>query len=128
YFLKSQTRKLRGINQGAAQPNLNTTIVRGIVVPLPPLAEQKRIVDELQRRLSLIDEVETEIESELRRAERLRQAILKQAFEGNLVMQDPNDEPASVLLETIRADRDAVHKSISSAPRGRRKKEAAHVS
>lgn len=127
YFLKSQTRKLRLINQGAAQPNLNTTIVRGIVVPMPPIVEQQRIVDVLQRRFSMINGVEKEIESELSRAERLRQSILKQAFEGKLLPQDPNDEPASVLLERIREDRIAAQKCVSTAPRRARKREVAHV-
>lgn len=102
YFLRTQTERLRNINQGAAQPNLNTSIIKSICVPLPPLAEQQRIVTELERRLSVIDELETMIENNLKRAERLRQAILKRAFEGKLVPQDPNDEPAVKLLERIR--------------------------
>ena len=75
-----------------------------IPIPLPPLAEQRRIVAEVERRLSVVQEVEAVIAANLARAERLRQSILKQAFEGKLVPQDPNDEPASVLLERIRPD------------------------
>jgi type I restriction enzyme, S subunit len=75
---------------------------------LPPLAEQRRIVAEVEHRLSLIDETWGFVEVNLRRSERLRQAILKRAFEGKLVPQDPNDEPASVLLESIRSERDIV--------------------
>jgi type I restriction enzyme S subunit len=58
----------------------------------------------------------------------LRQSILKSAFEGQLAPQDPNYEPANAILERMRADRSAVHNSAQPAPRGRRKKEAAHVS
>jgi type I restriction enzyme S subunit len=78
-----------------------------LAVPCPPLAEQHRIVAEVERRLSIADGVEATIETALARAERLRQAILKRAFEGRLVPQDPNDEPASVLLERIRKQREA---------------------
>lgn len=79
-------------------------------VVLPPLAEQHRIVAEVERRLSVIDELDAVVDANLKRAERLRQAILKRAFEGKLVPQDPNDEPASVLLERIRAE----HRTMSS--------------
>ena len=70
---------------------------------VPPLAEQHRIVAEVERRLSVIDQLEKTIVTDLARANRLRQSILKQAFAGQLVPQDPNDEPASVLLERIQA-------------------------
>ncbi len=76
-----------------------------MLFPLPPLAEQHRIVAEVERRLSVIDELGAVVEANLKRAERLRQAILKRAFEGKLVPQDPSDEPASALLERIRAER-----------------------
>ena len=77
-------------------------------MPLPPFAEQHRIVAEVDRRLSVIQQAEAAVEANLTRADRLRQSILKQAFSGRLVPQDPNDEPASVLLERIRAEREAA--------------------
>lgn len=105
YLLTSKTRELRLIIQGAAQSNLNTTIVRHIPVPLPPDYEQRFIVEELQRLLSVVDKLEATVETNLKQARALRQSILKQAFSGELVPQDPDDEPASVLLERIRAER-----------------------
>ena len=85
YFLRTQTERLRGVNQGAAQPNLNTTIIKGINVPLPPLAEQTRIVAEVERRLSVVEELEAVVSANLQRATRLRQSILQKAFTGELV-------------------------------------------
>jgi type I restriction enzyme S subunit len=84
YFLHTQTDRLRGVNQGAAQPNLNTTIIKGINVPLPSLAEQTRIVVEVERRLSVVEELEAVVSTNLQRATRLRQSILHKAFTGEL--------------------------------------------
>jgi type I restriction enzyme S subunit len=75
-------------------------------VALPPLAEQQRIVAEVERHLSVIEAAENVVRANLKRAERLRQAILQRAFQGKLVPQDPTDEPASALLERIRAERE----------------------
>jgi type I restriction enzyme S subunit len=77
-----------------------------VSVPLPPLAEQQRIVTEVEHRLSVVEGLEASIGANLKRAERLRQAVLKRAFAGELVPQDPSDEPAGVLLERIRVERE----------------------
>jgi type I restriction enzyme S subunit len=84
---------------------LSLTNLRKTLIPLPPFAEQRRIVAEVERRLSVVAALEASVGAALVRAGRLRQAVLKQAFEGRLVPQDPDDEPASVLLERIRAER-----------------------
>ena len=75
--------------------------VESVTVPLPPLAEQGEIVAEIERRLSVVEAVEAEVEHGLKRAARLRQAILKRAFEGKLVPQNPADEPASATLAKV---------------------------
>ena len=75
----------------------------GIAVPEP--LEQEQIVVLLEEKLSVIDRVEQDVAENLKRAEVLRQSILKKAFSGQLVAQDPNDEPASVLLERIRQEK-----------------------
>ena len=104
-FLRTAQEKLERFAPATAQKNINLEILSEVVTPLPPLPEQHRIVAEVEGRLSILDKLETAITANLKRAERLRQAILKQAFEGKLVPQDPNDEPASVLLERIGEER-----------------------
>jgi type I restriction enzyme, S subunit len=122
FYLTTQTKKLRAINQGAAQPNLNTSIVKAICIPLPPLEEQERINAEVERRLSIIEELEAVVASNLKRAERLRQSILKRAFEGKLVPQDPTDEPAGVLLERIKGKRERKEAEEKKGRLARQKK------
>mgnify|MGYP001791456308 CR=1 FL=1 len=82
YFLTTLTKKLRSINQGAAQPNLNTTIVRKIIVPLPSKEEQLAIISEIERYLSISREVLDIVEVNSQRTNRLCQSILKKAFSG----------------------------------------------
>lgn len=72
-------------------------------IAIPPLAEQARIVAEVERRLSLLDKLDATVDLNLARCTRLRQSILKRAFEGMLVPQDPHDEPAAVLLDRIQS-------------------------
>ena len=74
----------------------------------PPLEEQQRIVAEVEERLSVIDALRDAIEAAKRRSAALRRSILERAFRGDLVPQDPTDEPAQALLERIRAARDAA--------------------
>ena len=129
YYLWDQYDATRRIGSGNNQPALNKSRVQEILIPLPPLTEQRRIVAEVERRLSVIQQAEAAVEVGLKRAERLRQSILKEAFAGKLVPQDPNDEPASVLLERIRAERKAAEAAARNnrKPRRRRAKSARQV-
>jgi type I restriction enzyme S subunit len=90
----------------AGQYGIAGNDLKQIPIPIPPLCEQQRIVTEVERRLSVVEELEAAVEANLKRAGRLRQAVLKRAFEGKLVPQDPSDEPATVLLERMRAKRE----------------------
>ncbi len=93
---------------GSLQPNVNAKILSQITLPLPPFSEQQAIVSEVESRLSVADAVEKTVTAELKRAEQLRQSILKKAFSGKLVPQDPNDEPASALIERIKTQEGIV--------------------
>jgi type I restriction enzyme, S subunit len=90
------------VARGVAVKGVNIADVRTCPVTFPPVAEQRRIAAEVERRLSVIDELEGTVNADLKRTAGLRQAILKRAFQGKLVPQDPSDEPASILLERIR--------------------------
>ena len=103
----------------AGQFNLTLEICRDLPLPLPPLAEQEQIVAEVERRLSIVDELEATVKANLKRAERLRQSILREAFAGRLVPQDPTDEPASVLLERISNERKNGHNASNKTSNGR---------
>ena len=94
-----------------------------IEFPLPPIEEQAAIIEEVDRHFSLIDAAEKAINLSMARASRLRQSILKKAFEGKLVPQDPKDEPASVLLQRLRASRahDEANGTAATSKRTRAK-------
>jgi len=91
------------VSQQVGQANVSGSKLSRMPIVLPPIAEQHRIVAEVERRLSVVAALGREVEAALARAARLRQSILKRAFEGRLVPQDPNDEPASALLARIQA-------------------------
>ena len=107
-FMRTARQNLEAYAPATAQKNINLETLVGLAVPVPPLGEQQRIVDELDRALSLASASEATIKSNSHRIDRLRQAILEWAFEGKLVDQDPNDEPADKLLERIRSERTAT--------------------
>lgn len=85
YFWLSKTKELRNINMGAAQPNLNTDIIKNYLVPYCSFEERQLIIDELESKLTLCDKLEETISQSMKQAETLRQSILKKAFEGKLI-------------------------------------------
>jgi type I restriction enzyme S subunit len=108
------------ISSGVAQQKVSLGRFRSIAIPLPPQSEQERIVNELDAQLSALDALETDIVANLEKAEALRQSILKKAFSGEMVPQDPADEPASTLLARIRAERAIAPTSTPPKRRGRK--------
>ncbi len=99
---------------------LSISKVSNLVVPVASLMETSALISKLDETLSSIDKTIEDINAILGSSEALRQSILKEAFSGQLVPQDPNDEPASILLERIRAER-AAQPQIKTRKRQRRK-------
>lgn len=87
---------------GSTIKNVSLKSMRDFPISLPSLLEQQRIVEEIEKRFTVVDELEKAVNEGLEKADKLKQSILKKAFEGKLVAQNPNDEPASVLLDRIK--------------------------
>jgi type I restriction enzyme S subunit len=94
-------------SQGTTMDILNLGMIQRLPYPLCSVIEQDKILEILEEKFSEVDQLDQTITTALQQAEALRQSILKKAFSGQLVPQDPNDEPASELLARIRAERDA---------------------
>ncbi|MBV7477176.1 restriction endonuclease subunit S [Pseudomonas sp. PDM31] len=119
YWLKSPAvrqaieltaRSTSGVN------NINSEEIKSLTFTMPSLAEQTEIVRRVEQLFAFADQLEAKVASAKSRIDHLTQSILAKAFRGELVPQDPNDEPASVLLERIKAQRAAAPK----AKRGRK--------
>ena len=106
-----QSLDLAEIYDGSNVPQINNKNVEPLSFPICSLDEQRELASILERTLSLVDETEVEIARELQKAEALRQSILKKAFVGQLVPQNPRDEPASVLLDRIKAKTENASKT-----------------
>ena len=107
------------LNTGSLIQHMFTRQLDEFLFPLPPLPEQEAIVEIVDRQLSVIERLEAEIDSKLKKVQGLRQAILRHAFTGRLVPQNPNDEPASELLKRIAAEREARAREDRTAQRKR---------
>ena len=111
YYLMSRSgyQELTKYKKATAQESISIEAIRDVFIPIPPVEEQKRIVDKISSIFAMVEEYGKAQESldklneEL--PERLKKSILQEAIEGRLVPQDPNNEPASVLLDKIRAEK-----------------------
>lgn len=110
YYMNSLAQAtVRSQQVGVALIHFNTKSAAALPIPVPPEAEQVRIVTEVEKVLSVIDDLESRAAANLKRAAGLRQGVLKWAFAGRLVDQDPTEEPASRLLERIQAERESAN-------------------
>lgn len=106
YFIDNGVKAFTGT---AGQQRIGADYITNVLIPLPPLAEQKRIVEKIERLMPIIDEYGTAYTAlqDLQKAfpENLKKSLLQWAVQGKLVPQDPNDEPAKILLEKIKAEK-----------------------
>lgn len=107
-----QQQLLGGVT-AVAQPNVNTTIIGQIPIPLPPLSEQQEIVRRVEKLFAFADQIEARLKQAQAHVDRLTQSILAKAFRGELVPQNPGDVPASVLLDKLRAERESMKRKTS---------------
>lgn len=115
YYLIASKKRFIELGEGGAQPNISREKIISFPFSLPPLEEQYRIVEKIEELLPMIDEYGSandeleQMNAEL--PEKLRKSILQEAIMGKLGTQDPNDEPASVLLDRIREEKKQLVKA-----------------
>jgi type I restriction enzyme S subunit len=123
WFLRAAPtqKRMQKAVKGVAVRGINIGDVRALQMPVPPLPEQREIVQRVEGLFALADQLEARYGKATAQVEKLTQSILAKAFRGELVPQDPNDEPASVLLERIKQQREQPRLKKSS------KRQQAHV-
>lgn len=103
------------IRTTAGQAGVSGGDIKETPVPLPPIEEQEAIVEIVEDQLSVIEHIAADVETKLKSAQALRQSILRHAFTGQLVPQDPRDEPAAALLKRIAAEREERARQAQAA-------------
>jgi hypothetical protein len=111
FFIRVAKADLSTFAPATAQKNINIAILNEVAVPLPPLPEQQEIVRRVESFFTLADQLEARYLKAKTHVDKLTQSILLMAFQGKLVPQDPDDEPASVLLERILSQKESAPKT-----------------
>ncbi len=115
YVLKSPKFLAEAINKktGIAIRRIILDTLKRISISFPSdISVQQRIVEEIEKRFAVADKLEKAVNEGLEKADKLKQSILKKAFSGQLVPQDPNDEPASIILERIKKEKHTQSKGL----------------
>jgi type I restriction enzyme S subunit len=121
YFIQTAQNDLKTFAPATAQKNINIEILSSLPIPVPPLDEQHEIVRRVEALFKIADDIEKRYKKAKAHVDKLTQSILAKAFRGELVPQDPNDEPASELLMRIQAEREKMATEGSKAGRKKSK-------
>jgi type I restriction enzyme S subunit len=111
------------MKDGTTVESISVSRLQRYPLPIPPIKEQEVIVVEVERMLSIIEIIESNLKPQFTRTAKLRQSILKEAFSGRLVPQDPTDEPAERLLERIKSE---MNQKNQTKPKTRARKSGAN--
>lgn len=111
FFIQAVRTRIEAYAPATAQKNINLETLENLVVPFCGPEEQQQIIAMVEERFSEADQLDQALAASLQQSEALRQSILKKAFSGQLVRQDPADEPASALLARIKAEQSAAPKA-----------------
>ena len=114
YWLYGNKDLLKSIATGTTFKEISKRKIRGLFIPLPPLNEQKRIVAKIESIFGRIDLVEKQVKMALNQLDTLKSSTLQQAFKGKLVPQNPNDEPAKILLQNIKQEQESLIKKAKN--------------
>jgi type I restriction enzyme, S subunit len=119
FFFQSEDywRQIAEGSTGTGQPNFNGTKLGQLQVPFGPVTQQQDVVHRIETAFAWVNRLSSETTSARNLIDHLDQVILAKAFQGELVPQDPNDEPASMLLERIRAERSAAPAKVKRGPK-----------
>ncbi|RBK89765.1 restriction endonuclease subunit S [Xanthomonas oryzae pv. oryzae] len=110
YVIDDNKESLEALAPATAQKNINLKVLNQVKLRIPPIKEQTEIVRHVEQLFAYADQLEAKVATAQQRIDALTQSLLAKAFRGELVPQDPSDEPASVLLDRIRAQRAATPK------------------
>ncbi|MBU4234449.1 MAG: restriction endonuclease subunit S [Proteobacteria bacterium] len=107
YFINSPDFRntIESLQSGTTRKRISRKNLAKLILPIPPIQEQRKIVEEVEYCFSVADESEKAVKVGIKKAGRLRQSILNKAFSGRIVPQDPEDEPAAALLGRIKAEK-----------------------
>ncbi|WP_277432554.1 restriction endonuclease subunit S [Vibrio sp. 1180_3] len=130
YLIDVNKNRLEQFAPATAQKNINLKVLKSLSLPYPTIDEQNEIVNQVERYFAFADTIEAQVRKAQARVDKLTQSILAKAFRGELVPQDPNDEPADKLLERIalaRKEAEALTKAAKKAGASKEKANKAAV-